>query len=113
MEPLCYRPHSESNNRLMEHHGDMMASFTSTNGGHSYGAYGGDRGAPPPEIPPRSPARAGYPLSPNSVPAPILPPDNGAVTGTCLSTQCLWLPNAQCIREGGGVLALSSSSIYM
>ena len=69
----------------MEHHGDMLASFSSsTNGGHAYGgtaAYGGDRNMPPPEIPPRSPARAGYPLSPNSVPAPIHPPDNGAVQG--------------------------------
>lgn len=76
---ISSRSQSESTQQLMDSHGDMMAaSFTSSNG--QYGGYS-DRTAPPPEIPPRSPARASYPMSPTSVPSPIHPPDNGAVQG--------------------------------
>ena len=75
---LLGRSHSESGHFMDSHQNDMTASFSSANGQYGYG----DRTAPPPEIPPRSPARAGYPPMPqSSVPAPIHPPDNGVMQG--------------------------------
>jgi len=50
---------------------DMMGSFSNSNGQYGYS----DRTAPPPEIPPRSPARASYSMPTSSAPSPIHPPD--------------------------------------
>lgn len=74
----------DGSGHMLDHHGDMTASFSSSNG--QYG-YGGEKStAPPPEIPPRSPARTvgppGYPLgNASNAPNPIPPPDNATIPG--------------------------------